>query len=78
MDICLLQTDRLRMLEREVEALKTQLEHNKKEAHQAEEQYKETMHHWQTKVCLFKIYTCFIFMMLKKLYKTDCLFLLRI
>ncbi|XP_011259804.2 hamartin [Camponotus floridanus] len=42
-------TDRLKMMEREVEALKTQLEHNKKEALQAEEQYKETMHHWQTK-----------------------------
>lgn len=37
-------------MEREVEALKAQLEHNKKEALQAEEQYKETMHHWQTKV----------------------------
>ncbi|XP_070168079.1 hamartin isoform X1 [Polyergus mexicanus] len=42
-------TDRLKMVEREVEVLKAQLEHNKKEAHQAEEQYKETMHHWQTK-----------------------------
>ncbi|XP_029163759.1 hamartin [Nylanderia fulva] len=42
-------TDRLKMVEREVEALKAQLEHNKKEAHQAEEQYKETVHHWQTK-----------------------------
>lgn len=38
------------MMEREVEALKTQLEHNKKETLKAEEQYKETMHHWQTKV----------------------------
>lgn len=38
------------MVEREVETLKAQLEHNKKEAHKAEEQYKETMHHWQTKV----------------------------
>ncbi|KAL6435574.1 hypothetical protein ACFW04_005493 [Cataglyphis niger] len=42
-------TDRLKMVEREVETLKTQLEYNKKEAHQAEEQYKETIHHWQTK-----------------------------
>lgn len=50
MALFLLQTDRLKMVEREVEALKAQLEHNKKEAHQAEEQYKETMHHWQTKV----------------------------
>jgi len=33
-----------------VEELKTQLEYNKREAHQAEEQYKEAMHHWQTKV----------------------------
>lgn len=45
-----LQTERLKMIEREVEELKAQLEHNKKEAHQAEEQYKEAMHHWQTKV----------------------------
>lgn len=43
-------------MEREVEALKAQLEHNKKEALQAEEQYKETMHHWQTKVWFLKIY----------------------
>lgn len=42
-------TERLKMIEREVEELKVQLEHNKKEAHQAEEQYKEAMHHWQTK-----------------------------
>lgn len=39
------------MVEREVEELKAQLERNKKEAHQAEEQYKEATHHWQTKVC---------------------------
>lgn len=45
-----LQTERLKMIEREVEELKKQLELNKREAHQAEEQYKETMHHWQTKV----------------------------
>jgi len=45
-----LQTERLKIIEREVEELKTQLEHNKREAHQAEEQYKEAMHHWQTKV----------------------------
>lgn len=38
------------MVEREVEELKAQLERNKKEAHQAEEQYKEAMNHWQTKV----------------------------
>ncbi|KYQ52069.1 Hamartin [Trachymyrmex zeteki] len=44
-----LQTERLKMIEREVEELKKQLELNKREAHQAEEQYKETMHHWQTK-----------------------------
>ncbi|EFN78695.1 hamartin [Harpegnathos saltator] len=42
-------TDRLKMVEREVEELKTQLERNKKEAHQAEEQYKEATHHWQIK-----------------------------
>lgn len=55
----ILQTERLKMLEREVEGLKAQLEHKKKEAHQAEEQYKEAMHHWQTKVCIsfLKIYT---------------------
>ncbi|XP_077271956.1 tuberous sclerosis 1 protein hamartin isoform X1 [Temnothorax americanus] len=42
-------TERLKMIEREVEELRAQLEHNKKEANQAEEQYKEAMHHWQTK-----------------------------
>ncbi|XP_018392520.1 PREDICTED: hamartin [Cyphomyrmex costatus] len=42
-------TERLKMIERELEELKGQLEHNKREAHQAEEQYKEAMHHWQTK-----------------------------
>ncbi|XP_014474837.1 PREDICTED: hamartin [Dinoponera quadriceps] len=42
-------TDRLKMVEREMEELKAQLERNKKEAHQAEEQYKEATHHWQTK-----------------------------
>ncbi|XP_039310826.1 hamartin isoform X2 [Solenopsis invicta] len=42
-------TERLKMIEREVEELKAQLDHNKREAHQAEEQYKETVHHWQTK-----------------------------
>ncbi|XP_032671289.1 hamartin isoform X2 [Odontomachus brunneus] len=44
-------TDRLKMLEKEVEELKAQLERNKKEAHQAEEKYKEATNHWQTK-CL--------------------------
>lgn len=47
-----LQTERLKMIEREVEELKAQLDHNKREAHQAEEQYKETVHHWQTKVSI--------------------------
>ncbi|XP_026829957.1 hamartin isoform X2 [Ooceraea biroi] len=42
-------TDRLKMIEKEAEELKVQLEHNKKETHQAEEQYKEAMHHWQAK-----------------------------
>ncbi|XP_011686889.1 PREDICTED: hamartin [Wasmannia auropunctata] len=42
-------TERLKMIEREVDELKAQLEHNKREAHQADEQYKETVHHWQTK-----------------------------
>lgn len=45
-----LQTERLKMIEREMEELKAQLEHNKREAQQAEEQYKEAVHHWQTKV----------------------------
>jgi len=49
------------MIEREVEELKAQLEHNKKEAHQAEEQYKEAMHHWQTKVSIFLKCIIFIF-----------------
>lgn len=48
--LLILQTDRLKMIEKEAEELKAQLEHNKKEAHQAEEQYKEAMHHWQAKV----------------------------
>ncbi|KZC04801.1 PREDICTED: hamartin [Dufourea novaeangliae] len=42
-------TDRLKLMEKEVEALKTELERNRKEALQAEERYKEAMHHWQTK-----------------------------
>ncbi|XP_012528539.1 hamartin [Monomorium pharaonis] len=42
-------TERLKIIEREVEELKAQLEHNKREAYQTEEQYKEAMHHWQTK-----------------------------
>lgn len=46
----LLQTDRLKMMEKEVEALKAELERNRKEACQAEQQYTETLHHWQTKV----------------------------
>lgn len=58
MALFVLQTERLKMIEREVEELKTQLEYNKKEAHQAEEQYKEAMHHWQAKVFIsfLKIY----------------------
>jgi len=48
--LLILQTDRLKMIEKEAEELKVQLEHNKKEAHEAEEQYKEAMHHWQAKV----------------------------
>ncbi|XP_011861263.1 PREDICTED: hamartin isoform X2 [Vollenhovia emeryi] len=42
-------TERLKMIEKEVDELKTQLERNKRETQQAEEQYKEAMHHWQTK-----------------------------
>ncbi|XP_053994327.1 hamartin [Hylaeus volcanicus] len=42
-------TDRLKMMEKEVEALKAELERNKREACQAEQQYKEALHHWQTK-----------------------------
>lgn len=56
----MLQTDRLKMVEREVEELKAQLERNKKEAHQAEEQYKEATHHWQTKVQSFPTSLTFI------------------
>lgn len=51
-----LQTERLKMIEREVEELKAQLEHNKKEAHQAEEKYKEAVHHWQTKVSIYFLF----------------------
>lgn len=60
MTLFVLQTERLKMIEREVEELKTQLEHNKKEAYQAEEQHKEAMHHWQTKVSTFLKYIIFI------------------
>lgn len=42
-------TDRLKMMEKEVEGLKAELERNKKEASQAEEQYKESLLHWQTR-----------------------------
>ncbi|XP_012227848.1 hamartin isoform X2 [Linepithema humile] len=42
-------TERLKILEKEVENLKALLELNKRETHQAEEQYKEAMHQWQTK-----------------------------
>lgn len=39
-------------MEKEVESLKAELERNKREACQAEDQYKDALHHWQTKVCL--------------------------
>ncbi|XP_026666826.1 hamartin isoform X2 [Ceratina calcarata] len=42
-------TDRLKLMEKEVEGLKAKLERNKKEASQAEGRYKETLQHWQTK-----------------------------
>ncbi|XP_076285859.1 tuberous sclerosis 1 protein hamartin isoform X2 [Lasioglossum baleicum] len=42
-------TDRLKLMEKEVEGLKGELESNKQEALQAEERYKEALHHWQTK-----------------------------
>nr|XP_033340939.1 hamartin [Megalopta genalis] len=42
-------TDRLKLMEKEVEGLKVELESNKREALQAEERYKEALHHWQTK-----------------------------
>ncbi|KAG7189794.1 hypothetical protein KM043_017455 [Ampulex compressa] len=42
-------TDRLKMVEKEVEGLKSELERSKKENRQAQEQYKEGLHHWQSK-----------------------------
>ncbi|XP_043248738.1 hamartin [Colletes gigas] len=42
-------TNRLKIMEKEVEGLKAELEHNKRETCQAEQQYKEVLHHWQTK-----------------------------
>lgn len=42
-------TDRLKLMEKEVEGLKGKLERNKKEASQVESRYKETLQHWQTK-----------------------------
>ncbi|CAK9803346.1 TSC1 [Anthophora plagiata] len=42
-------TDRLKIMEKEVEGLKAELERNKKDTCQAEEKYKEALHHWQTK-----------------------------
>lgn len=38
------------MMEKEVEGLKAELERTKREASQAGEQYKEALHHWQTRV----------------------------
>ncbi|KAK9300882.1 hypothetical protein QLX08_006587 [Tetragonisca angustula] len=42
-------TDRLKIMEKEVESLKTELERKKKETCQAEDKYKDALHHWQTK-----------------------------
>ncbi|XP_012138011.1 tuberous sclerosis 1 protein hamartin [Megachile rotundata] len=42
-------TDRLKIMEKEVEGLKAELERNKKEACQIENQYKEAVHHWKIK-----------------------------
>lgn len=45
-------------MEKEVESLKAELERNKREACQAEDQYKDALHHWQTKVMSMKILRC--------------------
>ncbi|XP_046815963.1 hamartin [Vespa crabro] len=42
-------TDRLRMLEREVECLKIELDKSKRDNRDADERYKDVLHHWQTK-----------------------------
>nr|XP_031840496.1 hamartin [Nomia melanderi]XP_031840497.1 hamartin [Nomia melanderi] len=42
-------TDRLKLMEKEVEGLKAELESNRREALKAEERYKEALYHWQTK-----------------------------
>ncbi|XP_043514141.1 hamartin isoform X1 [Frieseomelitta varia] len=42
-------TDRLKIMEKEVESLKTELERKKKETCQAEDKYKDALHNWQTK-----------------------------
>lgn len=42
-------------MEKEVESLKAELERNKRETCQAEDQYKDALHHWQTKVMSMKI-----------------------
>nr|XP_034183877.1 hamartin isoform X1 [Osmia lignaria]XP_034183886.1 hamartin isoform X1 [Osmia lignaria]XP_034183894.1 hamartin isoform X1 [Osmia lignaria]XP_034183904.1 hamartin isoform X1 [Osmia lignaria] len=42
-------TNRLKIMEEEVEGLKAELERNKKEACKIENIYKETVHHWQIK-----------------------------
>ncbi|XP_043492951.1 hamartin isoform X2 [Polistes fuscatus] len=42
-------TDRFRMLEREVENLKIELDKSKRDNREADERYKDVLHHWQTK-----------------------------
>lgn len=42
------------MMEKEVEGLKVELERNKREACQTEDQSKDALHHWQTKVMSLK------------------------
>lgn len=39
------------MLEREVECLKIELDKSKRDNRDADERYKDALHHWQTKVC---------------------------
>lgn len=55
-------------MEKEVESLKIELERNKKEACQTEDQYKDALHHWQTKVKLMKIQLILSILVLKKIY----------
>lgn len=55
-------------MEKEVENLKIELDRNKKEACQTEDQYKDALLHWQTKVKLMKMLLILSILLLKKIF----------